>query len=173
MAEDGLFHFTEDGLFHFTEDGLFHFTGDGLFHFTEDGLFHFTEDGLFHFTEVGLCSWALCVIGYLVMLLWPVLVVGVLAVVSGVTGAMKWLDGPLFAWFDHARTPLNTSLFFFAFAGLLAVATYHIALGRCNRCSHPLLSQDVGEHNECDTPGDVVSARADEVATGAEDERER
>jgi hypothetical protein len=98
------------------------------------------------------------------MLAWPAVVVGALAVVSAVTGLMKLLDGPLFAWFNHARTPINTSMFFFGFAALLGAATYHIALGRCDGCKRPLFLswvEEVADEDQGENPGRVAAEEAE------------
>jgi hypothetical protein len=106
------------------------------------------------------------------MLAWPAVIVGALAVVSAVTGLMKVLDGPLFAWFDHARTPFNTSMFFFVFAGLLGTATYHIALSRCDGCKRPLLLswvEEVANEDQGEKPGSVAAKEAEVSAERLDD----
>ena len=85
---------------------------------------------------------------------------------------MKLLDGPLFAWFNHARTPFNTSMFFFTFASLLGVATYHIALARCDGCKRPLFltwPEDIAEHHQSEEPRCVATEEAKVSAEGLHD----
>ncbi len=114
------------------------------------------------------------VLGPITMLAWPAVVVGTLAVVSAVTGLMKLLDGPLFAWFNHARTPFNTSMFFFMFASLLGAATYYIALARCDGCKRPLFlswPEDVAEQDESEEPRCVTAEETEVTAEGGDDSR--
>lgn len=86
------------------------------------------------------------------------LVAGIIVLLSAVslaTGMMKLLDGPWYAWFDHARTPLNTSLFFFGFSGALMFVAVRLALYRCPCCSrHWLRADDVGHEDKSDHPRD-------------------
>jgi hypothetical protein len=75
--------------------------------------------------------------------------------ISLATGCMKLLNGPLYTWFDHTRTPANTSIFFFLFGALLAVALAYLAVGRCPQCkSHWLRGDDVAHEYERYTPDD-------------------
>ena len=85
----------------------------------------------------------------------PAAIISVLMSISFATGSMKLLDGPLYAWFDHMRTPAKTSIFFFVFGALLALALAYLAVGQCPRCkSHWLGRYDVTHEYECYTPDD-------------------
>ena len=83
----------------------------------------------------------------------PAMIISILMSISFATGCMKLLDGPWYAWFDHTRTPVKTSLFFFLFAVLLATALAYLAIGRCPRCnSHWLGCDNVTHEYESDSP---------------------
>ena len=86
----------------------------------------------------------------------PATVIVIMLSVSFATACMKLLDNPWYSWFDHARTPLNTSIFFFAFAAGLACVLSMMAESKCPRCGvHWLSVEDVDDCNKGNTPHDV------------------
>ena len=85
----------------------------------------------------------------------PATIIAVLMSISFATGCMKLLDGPWYTWFDHARTPANTSIFFFLFGVSLAIVLAYLAVGRCPRCkSHWLRCDYIAHEYERHAPDD-------------------
>ena len=86
----------------------------------------------------------------------PAIIIIVMMSVSFATACMKLLDSPWYSWFDHARTPLNTSIFFFAFAAGLACVLSMMAAAKCPRCgAHWLSGDNINDCNKSDAPHDV------------------